>query len=94
MDRLLFLEGSASGLTALAAFWFLPDRPERTRWLTERERTLARERMERDKLADAGDTGTVWSGLLQAVKDPRLWLFCLIQNFHYAGLSFINFLPT
>ncbi|RYP60173.1 hypothetical protein DL770_010050 [Monosporascus sp. CRB-9-2] len=37
-----------------------------------------------------GRSEALWS----AVRDGRLWLFCAIQNFHYAGTSFINFLPT
>ncbi|KAI1860373.1 uncharacterized protein JN550_011525 [Neoarthrinium moseri] len=91
---LLFLEGSASGLTAVAAFWFLPDSDHRTRWLTQEEHQLARERMARDQPVDAEEREGVWNALRLALRDPRAWVFCAIQNFHYAGLSFINFLPT
>ncbi|KAI0130277.1 major facilitator superfamily transporter [Xylariales sp. AK1849] len=91
---LLILEGTASGLTAIAAFWFLPNTQERTRWLDAEERELAQRRMERDRLVRTQEHESVWDGLRHAIQDRRTWLFCAVQNFHYAGLSFINFLPT
>ncbi|KAK9770784.1 hypothetical protein SCAR479_12575 [Seiridium cardinale] len=91
---LLFIEGAASGVTAVAAFWLLPDSEHKTRWLSEEERQLAHERMEKDQPVDSHQRESVWAALRYAVQDRRTWLFCAIQNFHYAGLSFINFLPT
>jgi len=92
--RMLIIEGVASALTAILGFFFLPDTPATTRWLNEGERNLAQRRMERDRLIDAQEQEPVWDALRNAVRDGRTWLFCAIQNFHYAGLSFINFLPT
>ncbi|KAF4463762.1 tartrate transporter [Fusarium albosuccineum] len=34
------------------------------------------------------------AGFAQAVRDPRLWLLCFIQNMHLSACSFNNFFPT
>ncbi|KAF5596050.1 vitamin H transporter [Fusarium subglutinans] len=34
------------------------------------------------------------AGFFQAIRDPRLWLFCFIQNMHLSACSFNNFFPT
>ncbi|KAI1255756.1 hypothetical protein MGN70_002496 [Eutypa lata] len=91
---LFILEGVASALTALAGLWLLPDTNETTRWLNEDERRVGRVRMERDRLVDCQEHAPVMEAMWSAAKDKRLWLFCAIQNFHYAATSFINFLPT
>lgn len=90
----LILEGVASAVVALLGFALLPDTAATTRWLSQDERELAQKRMERDRLVNAHETEPVWQALKSIVCDRRLWLFCAMQNFHYAGLSFINFLPT
>ncbi|KAG5644702.1 hypothetical protein DXG03_007925 [Asterophora parasitica] len=55
--RLLFLiEGSPAVLLGFLAMFLLPDRPESTTFLTERERDIALERMNR---ATSSDTGAV-----------------------------------
>ncbi|KAH8894185.1 major facilitator superfamily protein [Thozetella sp. PMI_491] len=91
---MLILEGVASALVAIFGFFLLPNRIESTRWLSEDERDLAQHRMEADRLIDAQEHESVKDALVRAICDRRTWLFCLLQNLHYAGLSFINFLPT
>lgn len=91
---MLFLEGTVSALTAIVALFLLPDTPTTTRWLKPEERDLADKRMKLDQLVNAHGRDTVWSALRDACRDRKTWLFCLLQNFHYAGLSFTNFLPT
>ncbi|RYP46717.1 hypothetical protein DL769_011371 [Monosporascus sp. CRB-8-3] len=91
---LFIVEGVASVLVALAGLWLLPDTNETTRWLSESEKQIGRARMHRDRLIDAQEHAPALEALWSAVRDRRLWLFCAIQNFHYAGTSFINFLPT
>ncbi|KAH9904048.1 major facilitator superfamily domain-containing protein [Xylariomycetidae sp. FL2044] len=91
---LFILEGVASALVALLGLWLLPDTNETTRWLSPEERAVGRTRMDRDRLVDAQAHEPVVDALRNALKDKRLWLFCGIQNFHYVGLSFTNFLPT
>ncbi|RYP34304.1 hypothetical protein DL767_004298 [Monosporascus sp. MG133] len=91
---LFIVEGVASVLVALASLWLLPDTTETTRWLSESDKQIGQARMQRDRLIDAQDHEPVVEALWSAVRDGRLWLFCAIQNFHYARTSFINFLPT
>ncbi|KAL8369832.1 hypothetical protein RB595_000261 [Gaeumannomyces hyphopodioides] len=90
---LFILEGSVTALVGLLGFWLLPDTPLTTRWLTAEERELAHGRMERDRVDDQGETSTM-VGLKQALKDPKTWVFCLMQNFHLSACSFNSFFPT
>jgi len=90
---LFIIQGSVTGVVAICAYPFLPDTPLTTRWLTEDERQLAHGRLQRDKV-DSEEKGSVWSGLRQACKDPRVWLFCLMQNLHLSANGFKNFFPT
>ena len=92
--RMLILEGVASALTALLGFWLLPGTLANTRWLSKEERDLGQLRMEKDRLINTQEHEPVRDALVNALRDSRTWLFCALQNFHYAGLSFINFLPT
>ena len=79
--RLFIIQGAATGVVALCAYPFLPDSPLNTRWLSEEERTFAHERLLRDKV-DQYEKGSTMAGLKQAVSDPRVWIFCLMQNMH------------
>ncbi|KAH9434782.1 hypothetical protein MCOR02_003745 [Pyricularia oryzae] len=90
---LFILEGAATALIGLLGFWLLPDTPLTTRWLNEEERKIAHERMERDRVDDQGES-SVMVGLKQAVKDPKAWAFCLMQNLHLSACSFNSFFPT
>lgn len=87
------MEGTVSAITAVAAAFLLPDTRTTTWWLNPEERELAEERMKRDQLIHSHDRETILSAFRDACRDKRTWLFCAIQNFHYAGLSFTNFLP-
>ncbi len=51
---LFIIEGIPSILLGVAAILLLPDRPEETRYLTEEERKVALERMNRGTTADTG----------------------------------------
>ncbi|KAL1626854.1 hypothetical protein SLS56_006671 [Neofusicoccum ribis] len=82
-------EGSITALIAIFGFILLPDDPSQTRWLTP----LAVARIERDTVGQAA-RGSTWDGLQQACRDPRTWLFCLMQNLHISACSFNNFFPT
>ena len=92
--RLFIVEGAATGLVALVGFVTLPDTPLTTRWLNQRERQLAHDRMERDRVTDGATEASAWEGLRQACRDPRTWIFCLMQNFHLSACSFNSFFPT
>ncbi|KEF61203.1 uncharacterized protein A1O9_02768 [Exophiala aquamarina CBS 119918] len=90
---LFIIEGVATAVVALVGFWLLPDTPLTTRWLKPEERELAHSRMERDRVGDQGESSAM-DGLKQACKDPKTWIFCLMQNFHLSACSFNSFFPT
>jgi hypothetical protein len=75
------------------AFWFLPDDPLTTKWLTEEERQLAHNRIFIDT-TDAQESTSVWSGLRDAATDWRTWAMTLMYNLHVSSLGFQNFIPT
>lgn len=81
-------------MVALGGIFFLPDTPLTTHWLTESERILAHERIQKDIVKNNGNRVSVWEGLRQAARDPRTWLFALMQNLHLSANGFKNFFPT
>ncbi|CAI6270251.1 unnamed protein product [Periconia digitata] len=90
---LFIIQGAFSALTALMAFWFLPDDPLTTKWLTEEERLLAHNRILIDTV-DVQESTSVWSGLRDAATDWRTWAMTLMYNLHVSSLGFQNFIPT
>ncbi|KAH6669622.1 major facilitator superfamily domain-containing protein [Plectosphaerella plurivora] len=90
---LFILQGAVTLVVAIGAVFILPDEPLTTRWLTEEERSLAHERTQRDTVANAGQT-TTWSGIYEAAKDPKVWLFVFMQHCHLGANGFKNFFPT
>ncbi|KAF5715803.1 tartrate transporter [Fusarium globosum] len=90
---LFIIQGALSAVTALIAFWLLPDHPLTTRWLTEEERQLAHSRIFTDT-TDVQEGTSVWVGLRDAAADWRTWALCLMYNLHISSLAFQNFLPT
>ncbi|KAJ5021742.1 glycoside hydrolase superfamily [Bipolaris maydis] len=91
---LFIIEGAVTAFVAIFGFFMLPNTPLTTRWLSPRERELAHARMERDRIGDSTDDVSMMDGLKQACRDPRTWLFCLMQNFHLSACSFNSFFPT
>ncbi|KAL2385259.1 hypothetical protein RJZ90_001435 [Blastomyces dermatitidis] len=92
---LFIIEGCATTVVALGGFFFLPDTPSTTRWLTARERELAHDRVEKDTMGEGNSQKIpVMEGLRQAARDKRTWIFCLMQNFHLAACCFNSFFPT
>lgn len=90
---LFFLQGGATFLVAILGFFFLPDRPLDTKWLTPEERQMAHNRVLKDAVTGQKQAGAI-EGLKQAVVDPRLWLFAFMQTMHLAANGFKNFFPT
>ncbi|KAJ9603363.1 hypothetical protein H2200_012141 [Cladophialophora chaetospira] len=92
--RWLFIcQGIATFIVALGAAFTLPDHPLSTRWLTEAERQLAHDRIERDTVGGKAGTSS-FAGLKEAARDPKLWLFAFMQHMHLAANGFKNFFPT
>lgn len=87
------LQGAITGVVAITSVFTLPDYPLTTKWLTPEERQLAHSRIERDTVGGKGSTSTI-RGLLDAARDPKLWLFMFMQHMHLAANGFKNFFPT
>jgi sugar phosphate permease len=75
---LFILQGAVTLVLAIVAFFVLPDEPLTTHWLTPEERTLAHERIARDTVQNDGATTSI-RGIVEAAKDPKVWLFVLMQ---------------
>ncbi|PVH95318.1 MFS general substrate transporter [Periconia macrospinosa] len=90
---LFIIEGLVTFGVAVAAIWMLPDYPLTTRWLTEEERQMAHDRMERDTVGLQESKGAR-AGFMQALRDPRLYLLIFMQNMHLSATSFNQFFPT
>ncbi|CAO1620475.1 unnamed protein product [Sympodiomycopsis kandeliae] len=90
---LFIIQGSVTGLVAMCAYPFVPNSPSTFRWLTPEERELATARLLRDQV-DATEQGSSYQGFRQAVRDPRVWIFCLMQTFHLSANGFKNFFPS
>lgn len=90
---LFIIQGIATFVVALGAVFTLPDHPLSTKWLTPEERQLAHDRIERDTVGNKAATST-FKGLMEAARDPKLWLFAFMQHMHLAANGFKNFFPT
>ncbi|KAK2745899.1 hypothetical protein FQN57_003512 [Myotisia sp. PD_48] len=90
---LFIIEGSVTAVVAFTGYWLLPDTPSTTRWLSPKEREIAHNRIERDKMGEP-EQASVMEGLKQACRDQRTWIFCLMQNFHLSACCFNSFFPT
>ncbi|KAK0193761.1 MFS transporter [Armillaria mellea] len=90
--------GEMEGVRGIRAWrwWMLPDYPRNTRWMSPEESRLAQVRL----AEDAGEADkdnkedSVLHGLKLALKDPRVYAFCLLNVTQALGLSFTNFFPT
>ncbi|KAM0715796.1 hypothetical protein Q7P37_008310 [Cladosporium fusiforme] len=104
--RLLFLiEGFPAILVAVMCYYWLPDSPSVTRWLTRRQRRIAtlRLRKEADDGNGTGHQSSVprhkkkfqWREVLKTMRDPKSWLAALM--FFCCNVAFSSmpvFLPT
>jgi MFS transporter, ACS family, DAL5 transporter family protein len=74
-------------VTALVAFFVLPDFPATTRWLTPLERRLAQVRMAEDVgESDSENTGAL-RGLYLALTDWKVWWLSLALLAQVIALS-------
>ncbi|KII87878.1 hypothetical protein PLICRDRAFT_112035 [Plicaturopsis crispa FD-325 SS-3] len=93
--RLLFIiEGIPAVLLGVLTYFFLPNRPESTTYLTEREREIAVERMNR---SSSGDVGAVvnQAHVYAAFQDWRVYVGgCIYFGLNCALASISAFLPT
>jgi MFS family permease len=90
---LFIIQGALTFVVAIVSAFVLPDEPISTKWLTEEQRILAHTRMQRDTVESRENTSLI-TGLLEACKDIRLWVFVLMQHMHIAAGAYKNFFPT
>ncbi|KZT69693.1 MFS general substrate transporter [Daedalea quercina L-15889] len=91
-----FGNGTISISIGILAIFILPDYPHNTRWLTRAELRLAQVRLAEDA-GEADEDGaheTAWTGLMQALRDPKVAIFSIMNCSQLLGLGFINFFPT
>ncbi|KAG7451132.1 MFS general substrate transporter [Guyanagaster necrorhizus] len=93
---LFYIEGAVTISVGFMSMWLLPDYPRNTRWMSLEERRLAQVRLAEDAGEADKDNNedSVLFGLKLALKDPRVYAFCLMNVAHTLGLSFTNFFPT
>jgi MFS family permease len=84
---LFIIEGVVTVGIAIICIFILPDTPLTTRWLTEEQRQLAHNRIERDTVGLKESKGAK-AGFMQALRDPRLYLLVFMQNMHLSATSF------
>lgn len=69
---LFIIEGLPGVILAIVVFLVLPARPEKTRYLTQDERTLACTRLNADSLGN--ETNQIdWRAVRHAFKDPKMY---------------------
>lgn len=94
--RVLFLaEGLPTVCMSVVAWFFLPDSPEKARFLTEEEKLVARARGVRQAGVASRTGGVVWKDLLDGLADPKGWILGLMYfSGNVAFSSLPVFLPT
>ncbi|KAJ4156353.1 hypothetical protein NW754_007979 [Fusarium falciforme] len=90
---LFILQGIITFIVSIVSVFILPDEPQNTRWLSQEERSLAASRISEDTVRLKANTST-WAGLVEALRDPNLWVLIFVQHLHLAASNFKNFFPT
>lgn len=80
---------------ALFGYWLLPNYPIDTKWLSEEQRHYAAWRLAVDMGSDDSDEDLgLLASVKMAVKDPKLYLFMLIQHLILLSQSFQYVFPS
>ncbi|THZ84376.1 MFS general substrate transporter [Aureobasidium pullulans] len=91
---IFILEGIATVLIGVAAFWFIVDWPQKSTFLAPDEKAYVEARLKAD--SDASNTEHFeWSEVWKAFRDPKVWLYC--AHFHTLSLPLYTlslFLPS
>ncbi|GAA5832322.1 hypothetical protein JCM3766R1_002381 [Sporobolomyces carnicolor] len=93
--KILFLiEGLPSFLLAVVVFFFLPSRPDTSRFLTEEERTIACTRLNSENSLET-NTGINWRDVRYTLSNWRTWVIAISYSAMNLGLGSVSgFLPT
>ncbi|WRT70375.1 uncharacterized protein IL334_007373 [Kwoniella shivajii] len=93
---MFWIEGAATMFFALLCFFVLPDLPTNTKGFTEEELEVAQLRL----LEDVGEADqdsseeSIFSGLIMAVKDTKIYVMMFTLTAYVVGLSFNAFFPS
>ncbi|RFU28624.1 hypothetical protein B7463_g7719, partial [Scytalidium lignicola] len=91
--QLVFLLcGAITIAWAVVVFFFLPDSPTSAKFLTEREKSIAVERL-RDNRTGVKNTVFKVSQAIEAFKDPQVWIFAVGLGVSSIGNVGGSFLP-
>ncbi len=85
---LFLLEGIPSVLLGITAFFVLKDRPEDAKWLSAEEKALIAADLAGEQAAKGHATG---SALLQALRDPRVYVLGLVGCGTYTLANAVSF---
>ncbi|KAI0834265.1 putative MFS transporter [Hypoxylon sp. FL0890] len=92
---LFIIEGSLTVFSAICSAFILPNYPGTTKWLTPEERAYAQWRLVKDAgEADEANASSIKDGVLLAFRDPRLYLFTLLQHASLLSQTFQYFFPS
>lgn len=76
---LFILEGLPSTLSAVAVFFFLPDYPETSSWLSTEEKNLAADRLRLE--GSHGQSGSMtWRDAMATLVDWRLYAHYMVRK--------------
>ncbi|KAK3370706.1 major facilitator superfamily domain-containing protein [Podospora didyma] len=85
---IFILEGLATIVVAVAAYWFIHNYPDTAEFITEKERVFIRDRLSSDSDATHDERFT-WGNVAKALKDPKCWLYGL--SFHTMSLPLYTY---
>lgn len=88
------IEGMASILVAIGAYFALPSWPSTTKFLTEQQREMAQYRILVSNGGIEETVGGTWDGVREAVKDPYTWYFCGMHFALVTAQAFKDFFPS
>ncbi|KAG9495425.1 hypothetical protein J7337_013671 [Fusarium musae] len=91
---IFILEGIATVVVAVAAYWFIENYPDTSKFLSKSERSFIHERLHADSDAIREEKFS-WAAVREAFSDPNCWLYGL--GFHTMSLPLYTlslFLPT
>ncbi|KAI3323979.1 allantoate permease [Xylariaceae sp. AK1471] len=92
---LFIIEGSITIGVSLIATLILPNYPATTKWLTPEEQAYAQWRLVDDTgEADLAASISIKEGVKMAFRDPKLYLFTLLQHVSLLSQAFQYFFPT
>lgn len=91
---IFIIEGLATVVIALIAYFFITNCPKDSKWLSDNERSFIHQRLTEDSDATRNEK-FLWSDVKKAVLDPKCWLYGF--GFHTMSLPLYTlslFLPT